>query len=314
MSDKGLREVIAAQTSISDIDGAAGRLWYVGYEIEDLARNASFEEVIYLLHNLDLPTREELEKLNRFLVRERELHPFLARMMPTLAQNTSPMSMLRTSVSASSAFDPDGWDESPEAEYRKAMRLIAETPTLIATFDRVRTGREVIPPDPGLSHAANFLWMLHGQEPDPEDADVLDTTFVLYADHTMNASTFTARIIASTLADMFSAVTGAIAALKGPLHGGANEGAMKMLEEVGSPQNANAYIRAKLDRHEKIMGFGHPVYRTEDPRRTHLRPLSKKLAERKGDMSWYELSDAIEKAVMEEKGLYANVDFYAASV
>jgi len=314
MSDRGLREVIAAQTSISDIDGAAGRLWYVGYEIEDLARNASFEEVIYLLHNLELPTRAELETMNRFLVRERELHPFLARMMPTLAQNTSPMSMLRTSVSASSAFDPDGWDESPEAEYRKAMRLIAETPTLIATFDRVRTGREVIPPDPGLSHAANFLWMLHGQEPDPEDADVLDTTFVLYADHTMNASTFTARIIASTLSDTFSAMTGAIGALKGPLHGGANEEAQKMAEEVGKPENAEAYVRDRLARKEKIFGFGHAVYTTMDPRATVLKQLCKDLGERRSQPKWYEIYSALEETTFEQKGLYPNVDLYAAGV
>ena len=311
MSDKGLREVIAAQTSISDIDGAAGRLWYVGYEIEDLARNASFEEVIYLLHNLELPTRAELEKLNRFLVRERELHPFLARMMPTLAQNTSPMSMLRTSVSASSAFDPDGWDESPEAEYRKAMRLIAETPTLIATFDRVRTGREVIPPDPGLSHAANFLWMLHGQEPDPEDADVLDTTFVLYE---MNASTFTARVVAGTLADLHSAVTAAICALKGPIHGGANERAMELFEEAGDPSAVPEVVRKRFDRKQTVFGFGHPVYTTMDPRATVLKQLCKDLGERRNQPKWYEIFSALEETTFEQKGLYPNVDLYAAGV
>ena len=161
--------------------------------------------------------------------------PFLAALMTTLAQQASPMSMLRTSVSAASAYDPDGWDDSPEAEYRKAMRLIAKTPTLIATYHRLRTGQEVVPPNPKLPHAANFLWMLLGEEPDMDDADTLDTTFVLYADHTMNASTFTARIIASTLSDMFSAITGAIGALKGPLHGGANEESMKMAEEMADP-------------------------------------------------------------------------------
>jgi len=243
MSEKGLREINAADTKISDIDGEAGRLWYVGYTIEDLAEHASFEETIFLLHKLDLPNRQQLHQLNTFLVRERELHPFLARLMPTLAQNASPMSMLRTGLSASSAFDPDGWDDSPEAEYRKALRMIAETPTLIAVFDRLRTGREMIPPNPELTHAGNLLWMLHGVEPDPDDAKVLDTTFVLYADHTMNASTFTARVIASTLSDMFSAITGAIGALKGPLHGGANEEAQKMAEEVGKAENAEAYVR-----------------------------------------------------------------------
>ena len=314
MSDRGLREIIAAETKISDIDGDAGRLWYVGYEITDLAGKATFEETVYLLHNLELPNRQQLNQLNTFLVRERELHPFLARLMPTLAQNASPMSMLRTGISASSAFDPDGWDDSPEAEYRKAMRMIAETPTLIATFDRLRTGREVIPPNPELGHAANFLWTLHGEEPDPENARVLDTTFVLYADHTMNASTFTARVIASTLSDMFSAITGAIGALKGPLHGGANEESQKMAEEVGKAENAEAYVRDRLANHQKVMGFGHAVYRTMDPRAKVLKQMCKELGERVGQPQWYDIFSALEATTFEQKGLYPNVDLYAAGV
>ena len=314
MGEKGLREINAADTKISDIDGDAGRLWYVGYEIGDLAAHATFEETIYLLHNLELPDRGELARLHTFLIGERELHPFLARLMPTLAQNASPMSMLRTSISASSAFDPDGWDDSPEAEYRKAMRLIAETPTMIAVFDRLRTGQDVVPPNPALGHAANFLWMLHGEEPDPEDARVLDTTFVLYADHTMNASTFTARVIASTLSDMFSAITGAIGALKGPLHGGANEEAQKMAEEVDKPENAEAYVRERLANHQKIMGFGHAVYRTMDPRATVLKELCRRLGERVGQPKWYEVFAALEETTFEQKGLYPNVDLYAAGV
>lgn len=314
VTEKGLREVVAAQTKISDIDGALGRLWYVGYDIADLAANATFEEVIHLLHHGRLPDRDELDDLNEFLALERELSPFLAQMMVTLAQQASPMSMLRTSVSAASTYDPDGWDESPEAQYRKAMRLIAKTPTLIASYHRLRTGQEILPPNPKLPHAANFLWMLLGDEPDPDDAKALDTTLVLYADHTMNASTFAARIIASTLADMFSAITGAIAALKGPLHGGANEEAMKMLEEVGSPENAEAYVAGRLERREKIMGFGHAVYRTMDPRARVLKRLSKEIGERAGETRWFEISQAIEQTVMDQKGLDPNVDFYAASV
>jgi citrate synthase len=314
VTEKGLRDIVAAETKISNIDGAAGRLWYVGYDIADLARNATYEETSYLLHNLDLPTREQLEDLTRFLTRERSLHPFLARMLPTLAQNTSPMSMLRTGISASSAFDRDGWDESPEAQYRKAMRLIAMTPTLIATYDRLRTGREVIPPNPNLSHAANFLWMLHGEEPEPEDAKVLDTTFVLYADHTMNASTFTARIIASTLSDIFSAITGAIGALKGPIHGGANEESQKMAEEVGKPENAEAYVRERLERKQKIYGFGHAVYKTMDPRVTVLKGLCQELGERRRQPQWYEIFAALEQTTFEQRGLYPNVDLYAAGV
>ena len=314
MTDRGLREVVAGETRVSDIDGENGRLWYSGYDINDLAGNVSYEETVYLLHHTKLPNQEELDELLEFLASELELAPFLMGMMPTLAQQTSPMSMLRTSVSAASTYDPDGWDESLKAQYRKAMRLVAKTPTLIAAYHRLRTGQEVLPPNPKLPHAANFLQMLLGVEPDAKDAAALDTTFVLYGDHTMNASTFTARIIASTLADMFSAITGAIAALKGPLHGGANEESMKMLQEVGSPDRAEAYVRDRLGHHEKIMGFGHAVYRTMDPRATVLKRLSLEVGERAGDRRWYEISEAIERTTLEQRGLYPNVDFYAASV
>ncbi len=311
---KGLEEVIAATTRLSDVDGKAGRLWYVGYTIEDLATRATFEEVVYLLQYLTLPTEAELDDVNERLVAEREISPFLAGIMPTLAQQTSPMSMLRTSVSAASAYDPDGWLNDADANERKALRLIAKTATLIAMYHRQRTLQDVIPPNPKLPHAANFLYMLSGDEPDQEDAAALDTTLILYADHTMNASTFTARVIASTLSDMFSAITGAIAALKGPLHGGANEEAMKMLEEVGQADHAEAYVKDKLARHERIMGFGHRVYKTEDPRAHILRRLSEEIGRRKGDTRWYDISAEIERVVREEKGLHANVDFYAASV
>jgi 2-methylcitrate synthase len=314
VTDRGLREIVAAQTRLSDIDGQAGRLWYVGYDINDLAGRTSYEEVVHLLHELRLPTQSELDTLTDFMVEEREVSKFLQDLMPTLAQQTSPMSMLRTSVSAASAYDPDGWDDSVEADRRKALRLIAKTPTLLAMYHRMRTGQEIVPPNTKLPHAANFLHMLLGLEPSQEDAEVIDTTFVLYADHTMNASTFTARIVASTLADMFSAITAAIAALKGPLHGGANEESMKMLEEVGSPDRAEAYVRDRLERHQKVMGFGHAVYKTMDPRAVVLKRLSKETGERHGDTSWYEISEAIERTVAEQKGLFPNVDFYAASV
>jgi citrate synthase len=314
VTEKGLREIVAAQTVISDIDGDLGRLWYVGYDIADLAAHCSFEETVYLLHNRRLPNRDELDELNEFLVEEREISPFLTELMVTLAQQASPMSMLRTSVSAASAYDPDGWDDSPEAEYRKALRLIAKTPTLIATYHRLRTGQEIVPPNPKLPHAANLLWMLLGEEPDMDDADTLDTTFVLYADHTMNASTFTARIIASTLSDMFSAITGAIGALKGPLHGGANEEAMKMAEEIGSPDRAEAYVAGRLERHEKIMGFGHAVYRTMDPRATVLKQLARDAGERHDDPKWAEIFETLQATVLEQKGLWPNVDLYAAGV
>ena len=315
MPVKGLEDVVAAQTSISDIDGRLGKLWYVGYSIDDLADHSTFEEVTYLLHHLRLTTQDELEELNEQMVTDREAADFILDLMPTLAKQTSPMSMLRTSVSAASAYDPDGWDQSPEANYRKAVRLVALIPTLIGYYDRQRKGLSVVEPSEKLPHAANFLYMLSGEEPSQEAADAFDTLFILYADHTMNASTFTARVVASTLSDIHSAMTAAIAALKGPLHGGANELAMRMLQDIGEPSRARAYVHDLFARHEKIMGFGHRVYRhVDDPRATILRRLSLQLGEAAGDTRWYEISEEVEKAVLEEKGLRPNVDFYAGSV
>jgi citrate synthase len=311
---KGLEDVVAAQTSISDIDGKMGRLFYVGYDIHDLAPNATFEETIFLLHNLRLPTQPELDALTDQLVAEREIVQFIEDLMPTMAHTTSPMSMLRTTISAMSAHDPDGWDKSLDAAHRKAMRIIARMATVLAYYERVRNGLDLVRPNPKLSHAANLLWMLKGIEPDEEAARVLDMCLVLHADHTMNASTFTARVVASTLSDIHSATTAAIAALKGPLHGGANEQVMKMMIEIDEPRRAAEYIKNKFANREKIMGFGHRVYKTEDPRATHLRRLSKQLGEQTGESKWYEISKQIEETVMSEKGLYPNVDFYAASV
>jgi citrate synthase len=314
VSDKGLADVVAAETSISDIDGKLGRLWYVGYDIHDLARWSTFEETVFLLQHQRLPTRDELEDLMGRLVEERELDQWTRDLMPTFAEVASPMSMLRTSVSASSGYDPDGWDQSAEANERKAMRLVARFPTLIAAYHRIRSGEEPVPSNPALPHAANFLWMLTGQEPGEEEARAFDICLILHADHTMNASTFVARVVASTLSDMHSAITAAIAALKGPLHGGANEAVMKMLEDIGEVDRVEAFVLDRLQRKEKIMGFGHRVYKTEDPRATDLRRLSRELGERVGETRWHDLSERIEKVVQERKGLYPNVDFYAASV
>jgi citrate synthase len=313
--EKGLMDIVAAQTAISDIDGKLGKLWYAGYSIDDLAEHAAFEEVVFLLHNLRLPTQAELEELMERMVNDREAADFVIGLMPTLAEQTSPMSMLRTAVSAASAYDPDGWDQSAEANYRKAIRLVSLMPTLIASYDRHRNNRPELEPNPKLPHAANFLYMLSGEEPSQDAARAFDILFILYADHTMNASTFTARVVASTLADIHSAVVAAIAALKGPLHGGANELAMQMLEEIGEPDRAESYVKDLFARKEKIMGFGHRVYRqVDDPRATILRGLSKELGEAAGDTRWYEISMAVEKVVFEEKGLRPNVDFYAGSV
>ena len=314
---KGLEGVVAAETAISDIDGKKGVLSYVGYDIHDLAPNGTFEETIYLLHHLELPTGAQLDELKEQLGKEREPNDFVMRLLPHLAEHSAPMSMLRTAVSASSSIDPDGWDTSEEANYRKAIRLCAVLPTLVAYYDRMRKGEELVHPDPNLSQAANFLYMLKGDKPDEDSARIFDICLTLHADHTMNASTFAARVCAATLSDIHSAITAAIAALKGPLHGGANEQVMRMIKEIkelGGTDKARDYTIEKLRNKEKVMGFGHRVYRTEDPRATHLRKMAQELAEKSGDPSNYEISQEIEKAVMDEKGIYPNVDFYAASV
>ena len=314
---KGLEGVVAAETAISDIDGQKGVLSYVGYDIHDLAPNGTFEETIYLLHHLELPTGSQLDELKEQLGREREPNDFAMRLMPHLAEHSAPMSMLRTAVSASSAKDPDGWDTSEEANYRKAIRLCAVLPTMVAYYDRLRKGEDLVRPDPNLSQAANFLYMLKGDKPDEDSSRIFDICLTLHADHTMNASTFAARVCAATLSDIHSAVTAAIAALKGPLHGGANEQVMRMIKEIkqqGGKEKARDYTITKLRNKEKVMGFGHRVYRTEDPRATHLRKMAEELAGKTGDPSNYEISLEIEKAVMDEKGIYPNVDFFAASV
>ncbi|MFN2586810.1 MAG: citrate/2-methylcitrate synthase [Actinomycetota bacterium] len=310
---KGLEGVVAAETALSDIDGKEGRLSYVGYDIHDLV-NATFEEICHLLHHLELPNAEQLDEIRTQLANEREPNEFVMQLLPSLAENTAPMSMLRTAVSASSAKDPDGWDTSEAANYRKAIRLIAVFPTLVAYYDRMRKGLDLVHPDASLSQAANFLYMLKGDKADEEEARIFDVCLILHADHTMNASTFAARVCAATLSDIHSAMTAAIAALKGPLHGGANEQVMRMIKEIKEPSKARDYIVTKLRDKEKVMGFGHRVYKTEDPRATHLRRMAKELADKTGDGNNYEISQEIERAVMDEKGIYPNVDFYAASV
>src|SRR5439155_15913854 len=286
----GLEEVVAAQTAISDIDGKLGKLWYAGYSIDELCASSTFEEVTYLVHHLELPTQSDLEDLTEQMINDREAADFIRELMPTLAQQASPMSMLRTGVSAASAYDPDGWDNSPEANYRKAIRIISLIPTLIGSYERQRRGLDLVEPNPKLPHAANFLYMLSGVEPSQEMADAMDTAFIAYVDHTMNASTFCARVVASTLSDMHSSVVAAIAALKGPLHGGANEQAMRMLEEIGDPSRAEEHVRDALARKQRIMGFGHRVYKGDDPRAAILRGLAQELGEHTGDPRWYEIS------------------------
>lgn len=316
---KGLADVVAASTALSDIDGRAGRLFYRGYDIHELAGNSTFEEIAYLLQRGSAPSRAELDGYRAELVAGRGLGSLAADTLAAVARRQSPMAALRSLVSLGSADDPDADSNEPAANLRKAARLTAQQPVLVAAYHAARSGRELPPPDPDLGIAANFLLQISGRSPGRRAAEIFDTCLVLHADHTMNASTFAARVCAATLSDMHSAVVAALGTLKGPLHGGANEQVMLGLErirEAGSdPVKAvSGQVSDRLRRGEKIMGFGHRVYKTEDPRATNLRQMSAELAAAAGDDTYYRMSRRMEEVVFAEKGLYPNVDFYAATV
>jgi citrate synthase len=314
MADKGgLEGVVVARSRLCSIDGQAGILIYGGYDVNDLAEHASYEEVVFLTLNGRLPVRSELDALNADLSEARELSEETAQVIDMLASHAAPMEMLRTAVSADSFDDPDKNSNERDANVRKAIRLIAKMPTMVARYDRRRRGLDPVAPDPALGHAANFLWMLSGERPSQDAERTFDVALILHADHEMNASTFTARVIASTLSDLHSAITGAIGALKGPLHGGANEQVMKLLMEIGDAAGVDEEIRGRLERRERIMGFGHRVYKTYDPRAVILKRYSKRLSEQSDEPQWFTMSEHIEKVVLEQKGLYPNVDFYSAS-
>jgi citrate synthase len=310
---KGLEGVVAAQTRISDVDGRKGKLFYAGYDIADLAAHATFEETIYLLHHLELPTAAQLEETVATLRAESVLDELLVDLIASLADRAGPMTTLRTAVSAAATLDQDD-GHSEAANLRKAYRLMAKTPQIIATYQRLRTGSDAIEPRDDLGVAANFLYALTGKEPDPQVARDFDVVLMLYADHTLNASTFAGRVAAATLADMYAAVTAAVATLQGPLHGGAIEEVRHMLEEIGSPDRAPDWVRARLADRQKVMGFGHRVYKTWDPRATVLREIAERLGKQFGETRWYDTSMRVQETVMEEKTLYPNVDFYTASV
>jgi citrate synthase len=310
---RGLADVVVTTSQITFIDGKQGRLIYRGYDIRDLATHSSFEEVAYLLWYGHLPRPEEFARLKERLTSLRTLPDGLGAILRAIPRNSSPMEVLRTAVSALSSFEPPE-EQKPESSIGGALRLTAVLPTIVATFHRLRNGQDPVPPRKDLGHAANFLYMLSGRLPSEEDARILDVALILHADHELNASTFAARVTASTLSDLYSAVTSAIGTLKGPLHGGANERVMDMLEEIPSPDKVEPYITAKLARHEKIMGFGHRVYKVEDPRATILREYSRRLAEQRQDRRYYDLLRTVEEVVHREKGLYPNVDLYSGSV
>jgi citrate synthase len=314
MAEKGgLEGIVVARSRLCSIDGQRGILIYGGYDVNELAEHSSYEEVAFLILRGRLPTAQELDEFARKLADARALPEETARVIDMLASHAAPMEMLRTAVSADSFDDPDKDSNEEEANFRKATRLIARMPTMVARYDRRRRGLDPVEPDSSLGHAANFLWMLSGERPDSTAERTFDVALILHADHEMNASTFTARVIASTLSDMHSAITGAIGALKGPLHGGANEQVMHLLADIGSDAKVEEEIRRRLAARERIMGFGHRVYKTYDPRAVILKRFSKSLADRSDEPHWYTMSEQIEKAVFDEKGLYPNVDFYSAS-
>jgi citrate synthase len=309
----GLEEVIASSSSICELNGKEGKLSYFGIDVHDLAKYSSFEETIYLLWHGTLPTRSQLEALTARLRQQRALPDEVLAVMRSFPKTAKPMDILRTIVSALGLHDADAGSTTPEAARRQAGRLTAVLPTIVAAAERLRAGKKIVPPRADLSQAANFLYMLTGKEPDPYHAKVIDLALILHADHEFNASTFAARVTAATLADMYSAITSALGALSGPLHGGANEQVMRMLLRIGKVENVEAYLTQALEHKEKISGFGHRVYKTEDPRATHLRQISRELGERAGDTTWYEMSRRVELFINEQKHLNANVDFYSAS-
>jgi citrate synthase len=311
---KGLEGVVATTSKICYIDGDQGVLAYRGIDIHELAENSNFEETCFLLWNGSLPSKSELKELRDRLAAERKLDPAVIDFLRTTPKSALPMDVLRTAVSALGLFDTDRAKNDHAANVSKAIRLTSQIAMIVAAYDRLRKGKNVVAPDPSLSHSANFLLLLNGEKPTPIAERALDIALILHADHELNASTFAARVTAATLSDMHSAITSAIGALKGPLHGGANEAVFRILEKIdASGADPVEYVRDMLAQKLKISGFGHRVYHTEDPRATHLRKMSEDLGHSSGDGKWFEMSRKIEQFVKSEKKLNANVDFYSAS-
>jgi citrate synthase len=311
---KGLEGVVATTSKICYIDGDNGVLAYGGIDIHELADKSNFEETCYLLWHGRLPSATELKELRQRLASERKLDPAIINFLREAPKDAAPMDVLRTVVSALGLYDPDRSNNAHDANVSKAIRLTSQIAMIVAAYDRIRKGKNVVQPDPSLSHAANFLLLLSGERPSATAERALDIALILHADHELNASTFAARVTAATLSDMHSAVTSAIGALKGPLHGGANEAVFHILEKIdASGADPVEYVRQMLAQKKKISGFGHRVYHTEDPRATHLRRMSEDLCNSSGQPKWFEMSRKIEQFVKAEKNLNANVDFYSAS-
>jgi citrate synthase len=316
----GLRGVKVADTRISDVDGEKGNLIYRGFNIRELVVSSTFEEVSFLLLNDRLPNRFELERFQSELVSERGLPGAVVEFMKIIPRSSHPMDVLQGAISVLASYDPQLREETKEANLRKGARLISKLSTLVAAWDRIRKGLEPVPPSHDFNHARNFLYMLTGNPPDPETARDFDICLILHAEHSLNASTFAGREVASTHAHLYASIAAAMAALSGELHGGANSEVMKMLLEIREVERVKPWVSEKLGKGGRIMGMGHAVYHTEDPRATILRRISERLADRTGDRCWYELTKAVEAATQEEfrkiKGreIYPNVDFYSASV
>jgi citrate synthase len=313
LTNSGLEDVVVSTSEICFIDGDRGRLLYRGYDIHDLVEHSSFEETAALLWNGALPKRAEFERLKKALATQRRLPPKVLTLVKGLPRKSDSMDVLRTAVSVMGIYDPDAGDDSREANLRKAVRIQAQVPTLVAAWSRIRKGKAPVAPNARLSLGGNLLYMLTGRKPSALAEKAMDTALILHADHELNASTFAARVTVATLSDMYSGVVSGIGALKGPLHGGANVGVMRMLLEIGDVDRAETWIKNALAQKKRIMGFGHRVYNTEDPRATHLRRLSEQLGREASELKWFEMSRIIERVVNAEKGLHANVDFYSAS-
>ena len=313
--DKGMAGVVAAETELSDVRGDLGELIYCGYNINDLAENASFEEVIHLLYHKRLPAPDELAALKQDLASRREIPEGVVDLIRTIPAEAAPMHVLRTAVSALGCYDatPET-GEDLELARDKALNLVAQIPVLIATFHRHRQGKELLASDPSLGEAANFLWLINGEKPSADMEHTIDICYILHADHGFNASTFSSRVTIATLSDVYSAITSAIGTLKGPLHGGANEGVIKMLHEIGDLDQVDAYVEDCLTHKRRIMGIGHRVYTTLDPRAPHLKRMAQKLTKELGEPKWIQMSERIAELMLEKKNLNANVDFYSATV
>lgn len=313
-AQEGLEGVVAGDSAICLVDGERGRLVYRGYDVADLAEHATFEEVVYLLWHGELPTRSALDALRSGLLRAGSIPGPALDLLREIPAGAQPMAVLRTMVSVLGHYDPEAGDGSPEANVRKAVRLTAQVPAVITAFHRLRTGGDPLAPQAGLSHAGNYLYMLGGKAPDAQAAHALDVALILHADHEFNASTFAARVTAATLSDLHSTIVSAIGTLKGSLHGGANEDVMRLLERIGSPDRVEPVLLEMLEAKKKIPGFGHRVYRTEDPRAGFLRKMSEQLGEQSGDPLWYRLTRGVEEVTTSRRHIFPNVDLYSASV